>query len=146
VKFLVKSAAALLFLVVSLTGMFWIASLWWEKAFAIRVSAQISPDGCYRLEQYSPYWLLPNWFHPRRQPYKAWDPLRDWSGPMMPHEIPGFYRLYDNRSGQLLVETKVYDLAFVGTGDALWAHSWYEKAGGSIVARNARELELPCVP
>ena len=50
-KLLVKSAAALLLLVGGLAGMFWIAALWWEKAFATRVSAQISPDGCYHLEQ-----------------------------------------------------------------------------------------------
>ena len=125
---------------------FWGASQWWERALGTEVSSEISADGCYRLEQYSPYWLLPHAFHPRRQPFKAWDPIRDWSGPMMPHEVPGFYRLYDNRSGKLLVETKVYDLAFVGIGEALWANSWYEKAGGRILVRNASELGLPCAP
>lgn len=145
-KRLAKFAVALTMAAFGCVLMFWYASQWWERGLGTKVTSEISPDGCYRLEQYAPYWLLPHWFHPRRQPYEAWDPLRDWSGPMMPHEIPGFYRLYDNRSGQLLVETKVYDLAFVGTGDALWAHSWYEKAGGNIVARNASELGLPCVP
>ncbi|MDR0183970.1 hypothetical protein [Lysobacter arvi] len=122
----------------------WYASQWWERSFGSRLSSAVTEDGCYRLERYSPYWLLPHWFHPYRQPFEAWNPLRDWSGPMNPHEAPGFYRLYDNRSGKLLVETEVYDLAFVGTGQALWASEWYAKAGGRIDARSASDMGLPC--
>lgn len=34
-------------------------------------------------------------------------------------ERPGFYRLYDNRTGQLIGESDIYDLAYAG-GQLTW--------------------------
>jgi len=140
----VKAIFGLLLGTVVLLAAFWFGSQWWEKAFAPKVTSEISPDGCYRLEQYRPYWLFPHAFHPQRAPDRIWNPLQDWYGPMLMPETPGFVRLYDQHSGRLLVETEVYDLTFVDTGIALRTSDWYTKAGGSVLVRNAGELELPC--
>lgn len=122
----------------------WFASQWWETTFATRKHSAVSPDGCYRLEEYSPYWVLPASFHPARNPDKHWNPFWDWYAPWLMPELPGFYRLYDNQSGELLVQTEVYDLAFVGTGDALYTSDRYRNAGGSIGATGANDLDLAC--
>lgn len=140
VRLIAVVATALVGLVLTL----WFASQWWEKAFATRVSVEVSPDGCYRLERYTPYWVLPMSFDPARQPNKRWNPLEDWYGPWLMPEIPTFYRLYDNRSGTRLIQTDVYDLAFVRPGDALFTSEWYRNAVGSVGAVGVGDLDLPC--
>ena len=93
-----------------------------------------------------PYWLLPHTFHPARYPDRAWNPLTDWYSPMLMPDPPGFFRLCDNRTGKLLVETAVYDLSLVDTGIALRTSDWHINAGGSVLVRDASELNLPCQP
>jgi hypothetical protein len=90
--------------------LFWCASQWWEKAFATRTDIDVSPNGCYRLEELKPYWVFPGGFHPRFEDEERWNPLTDWYAPWFPNEYPGFYRLYDNRTGALLAESGVRDL------------------------------------
>ncbi|RMM72159.1 hypothetical protein ALQ75_04186, partial [Pseudomonas savastanoi pv. glycinea] len=49
-----------------IAGSLWAASEWWEKALTKRSgSPLISPGGCYRLEAFKPFWVLPNIFHPQ---------------------------------------------------------------------------------
>ncbi|UTA52741.1 hypothetical protein L3D22_10065 [Lysobacter soli] len=98
----------------------WFASQWWEKAFATVTSTEVSPGGCYRLVEYKPFWLIPESFHPKRSPEQKWNPFKDWYGPWMPNKMPGFYRLYDNRTGEKLGETAVYNLTWLETGDIHW--------------------------
>lgn len=131
-------------LIAGLLVALWLASQWWEKAFATKVSTEVSEDGCYRLEQYSPYWMFPHAFHPARYPDRDWDALTDWYGPMLMPDTPGFLRLYNQRTGALLVETHVYDLSLVDTGIALRTSDWYTKAGGSVLVGSVEDLGLPC--
>ena len=86
----------------------WIASEWWQKAWATQIVVEQSPDGCLRLEQYRPFWLLPSWLHAQRHPDPevATDPFL-----FAPWESPSFFRLYDVRTGEVLAETDVYDAA-----------------------------------
>lgn len=98
-----------------------LASLWWEKAFATPKHSTISPGGCYRLVEYKPFWIVPWGFHPRRFPEEKWNPLKDWSAPWMPHEIPGFFRLFDS-TGKKLGESPVYDLFGLDTDRVHWPH------------------------
>jgi hypothetical protein len=86
----------------------WFASEWWEKALATRTGyTEVSPDGCFRLEGYKPFWVLPNALHSQPHPDPDgvrpfwWLPEWDW---------PAFYRLYDQHTGKLLSETDVYDV------------------------------------
>ena len=118
--------------------------MWWEKTFATRVRSDVSADGCYRLEYYKPYWIVPNGLHPLRFPEKTWNPLVDWYGPWEQPDLPRFYRVYDHRSGKLLVETAVYDLAFVEPGYALRTNDWYVKANGAVSVYQAADMRLPC--
>ncbi|KPW05954.1 Uncharacterized protein ALO41_01734 [Pseudomonas amygdali pv. ulmi] len=58
----------------------WTASQWWEKGLAERSGDPIiSPDGCYRLETFKPFWVLPNMFHRKPHPDEdvppKWFPL-----------------------------------------------------------------------
>lgn len=89
-----------------IAGSLWAASQWWEKGLAKIVGVSvISPSGCYRIEKIRPFWILPDFFHPESHPDKMvkrnWSP---WWG------YPGFYRLYDNRSGVMIGESDIYDL------------------------------------
>lgn len=98
----------------------WTASQWWEKGLAERSGDPIvSPDGCYRLETFKPFWVLPNMLHRKPHPDEdvppTWFPL--WG-------YPGFYRLYDNRNGELISENKIYDLETAG-----WGIDWGEESG-----------------
>lgn len=89
-----------------IAGGLWIGSQWWERGLAESFDEpDISPNGCYRVESFKPFWVLPNTFHPRYHPddldNPQWFP---WWG------YPGFYRLFDNRSGKLLGQSRIYDL------------------------------------
>lgn len=98
----------------------WIASEWWEKGLASPWGPpRISPDGCARVQAFKPFWLLPDIFHREFPPNEGQEPI--W---LPPWEAPGFYRLYDHRTGQQVGETVVYDLAFSG-GRLSW-----DRAGG----------------
>lgn len=90
----------------SIASGLWAASQWWEKGLAERIGESVvSPNGCYRIEKFRPFWVLPDFFHPETHPdemvKKKWFP---WWG------HPGFYRLYDNRNGALIGESNIYDL------------------------------------
>lgn len=89
-----------------IAGGLWAASQWWEKGLATKLSQpRFSPNGCYRVESLKPFWVSPNIFHTRSHPDELdtpeWFP---WWG------YPGFYRLFDNRSGELIGESRIYDL------------------------------------
>jgi hypothetical protein len=59
-------------------------------------------------------------------------------------DLPRFYRLYDQRTGYLLVETEVYDREFYDIGYALLTSPWYRSVGGSIAVGNADDMDLRC--
>ncbi len=97
-----------------IAGSFWFISEWWEKGLATPLNTTVSPNGCYRVESLKPFWLLPDTFHREHDPNEDMDPT--W----FPHwEYPGFYRLYDHRSGALLGESRIYDLAYA-SGPLTW--------------------------
>lgn len=103
----------------SALGLVWLASEWWEKGWATPLGEPlISPNGCYRLETFEPFWVLPAtfhlWVHPDDTVKPEWFA---WWG------YPGFYRLYDHRSGMLIAETRVYDVQLAG-GQVYWGDSW----------------------
>ena len=90
---------------ITIAGGLWTASNWWERGWATRLATDsVSPDGCYRIQSFKPYWLLPDTFHRRSDPNEdqpaEWFP---WWG------YPGFFRLYDHRTEELISETKVHD-------------------------------------
>lgn len=100
-----------------ITGL-WFASEWWEKGLASPLGTPVvSPDGCSHVQAFKPFWLLPDILHrefPPNEDGKArWFPI--W-------EMPGFYRLYDHHSGDLIGETVIYDLEFSG-GPLSWYRS-----------------------
>ena len=107
--------AALLFCM-SCWSAIWFASQWWERALATREYEQISPNGCYRVEQFRPFWVTLAMFHPYAHPDDSfpliWFPT--W-------ESPAFFRLYDHRNGQLLGESRIYDLVKDG-GPVYWGY------------------------
>ncbi|MCR8720288.1 hypothetical protein NVV30_16525 [Pseudomonas syringae] len=89
-----------------ISGSLWTASEWWEKGLAKQLGhADISPNGCYRVEIFAPFWVLPMMLHRKPDPNNDIPPkiLPSWS-------YPGFYRLYDQRSGKLIGESHIYDL------------------------------------
>lgn len=91
---------------ITIAGSLWVASQWWEKGLAKNLGdPAISPNGCYRIEAYKPFWVLPNIFHPESDPNEdrppKWFP---WWG------YPVFFKLYNHRSGELISETNIYDL------------------------------------
>lgn len=98
----------------------WAASQWWETALATPYGdADISPDGCVRVQAFRPYWVLPNSFHPQFHPHDPQD--LSW---FIRWESPAFFRLYDNRDGQLLGESRIYDLVAYG-GPKSWGNDIY---------------------
>lgn len=85
-------------------SLLWKASNWWERAFAARVSSEVSPDECIRIDTYEPFWVLPSFFH--RIPHP--DPtVHNALG--MRWDAPIFKRAYEERTGFFLGETVVYD-------------------------------------
>jgi hypothetical protein len=96
----------------------WYTSQWWEKALGTKVGAStISPNGCYRVDKYRPFWALPSSLHVRENPDADVKPelFRSW-------DSPGFYRLYDQRNERLIGSSKIYDLSIWG-GDIKWGSS-----------------------
>lgn len=110
-----KTKLKILIIAASTTCCVYLMSEWWEKGLAIPLaSPTISPNGCYRVERFKPFWVLPDMFH--REP----DPNGDVEPYWFPSwEYPGFYRLYDNRTGALLGESEIYDLAYA-SGRLTW--------------------------
>jgi len=90
---------------ICIAGGVWEASQWWEKGLAERLGdPEVSPGGCYRVESFKPFWVLPNIFHRRPDPNEVHSPeWFPWWG------YPGFFRLYDHRTEELISETKVHD-------------------------------------
>jgi hypothetical protein len=92
----------------------WFASEWWETSLARPLREPIfSPNGCYRVDRLRPFWVLPDIFHRESHPDEdrppTWFPR--WGN-------PGFYRLYDLRTGELLGQSKIYDLE--SASGSLW--------------------------
>lgn len=79
-------------------------SNWWERAFATYESSNTSPDGCIRIDEYKPFWILPSAFHltPHPDPEASMNLGRDWV-------LPAFLRAYEVDTGTLLGETIVFD-------------------------------------
>lgn len=120
---------------ISIAGGLWTASNWWEKGLAMQDGEpSISPNGCYRVESFKPFWVLPAIFH--RKP----DPNEDQPSKWFPSwGYPSFLRLYDHRSGYLISETKVYDGASAG-GQLDWGDGPDSvMAGMIIIASNLPE-------
>lgn len=93
----------------------WGASQWWEKGLAQPSgSAHISPNGCYRVQQFKPFWVLPGAFHPQAHPDETAEV--HW---FVRWESPAFFRLYDQRNGRLISESAIYDLVSDG-GPLFW--------------------------
>lgn len=101
-----------------LLGGLWIASGWWERQFATKIWEQVSPRECLRLEVYQPFWVLPWALHSQPHPDPGMPQRPFWRLPGW--ESPAFYRLYDQRTGELLAETGVYDAAYLGSSDITW--------------------------
>lgn len=83
------------------------ASNWWERAFATLESSELSPDGCIRVDTYTPFWVLPSFLH--RIPYP--DPEMRPNPLGMPWDYPMFARAYEASTNSFLGETIVYDAA-----------------------------------
>ena len=99
-------------------GTLWTASQWWEKGLATKKKEVIiSPNKCYRIESYKPFWLLPTFFHPWTHPDKSTPPV--WFSQWI---SPGFDRLYDNRSGELIGESEIYDFGLSGGYGVSWGN------------------------
>jgi hypothetical protein len=113
-----------------ITAGLWLSSEWWEKGLATPMDeAEHSPNECSRIQTFKPFWVLPDVFHSELAPNDGAELRRFhfW-------ELPGFYRLYDNYSDQLIGETVIYDLAFSG-GGLSWDRGggvWVTYVGPSI--------------
>ncbi|HEY4294237.1 hypothetical protein [Luteibacter sp.] len=83
------------------------ASNWWERAFATHKSSELSPDGCFRIDVYEPFWVLPSLLH--RTPHP--DPTVR-NALFMGWELPVFKRAYEVSTGAFLGDTVVYDEAY----------------------------------
>lgn len=123
-----RQILAALFFCVGSWATLWAASQWWEKALATPSgAARISPNGCYRVQDFKPFWVLPGIFHPRPHPDEtvplAWFPR--W-------EIPAFFRLYDQRNGQLLGESEIYDLVADG-GPLSWGFRELPRVSAAMI-------------
>ncbi|WP_285415917.1 hypothetical protein [Pseudomonas sp. efr-133-TYG-5] len=113
-KNLIRSRA---FMLIVLCAALWAASQWWEKALAKPSGAPIiSPNGCYRVQVFKPFWVLPGFFHPMSHPDEQ--EQTHW---FVRWEVPAFFRLYDHRNGQLLGESAIYDLVSDG-GPIDWGY------------------------
>jgi hypothetical protein len=109
----------------------WAASEWWEKGLAKRTGpGTVSPNGCYRVESYEAFWILPNILHrrPDQDGTYEWFP---WWGK------PGFYRAYDERTRKAIGETEILDIYYTGAGSGLfWGYKGHSEidVGGIVVA------------
>lgn len=113
---------------VILSGSLWAASQWWEKSLATRLGDPIiSPSGCYRVETFKPFWVLPSMFQPEYDPNE--DRSTRW---FQVWGYPGFYRLYDQRTGEKIGESNVYDLEYT-SGPLHWGSKTFpEVSAGAI--------------
>jgi hypothetical protein len=106
----------------------WAASQWWEKGLAKPVGApHISPNGCYRVQEFQPFWVLPGFLHPMSfpDPEAGVHQFPRW-------EIPAFFRLYDHRNGQLIGESEIYDLVNAG-GPIDWGLREMPKVSAAMI-------------
>jgi len=93
---------------------------WWEKGLSRRADPGIvSPHGCYRVESYEAFWILPNILHTR----PAQDGAREW---FPSWGKPGFHRAYDERTGVKIGETDILDLYYPGAGAGGGLHWGYK--------------------
>lgn len=116
----------------------WTASDWWETALAEpNGAAHISPDGCVRVQQFRPHWLLFDSFHPKFHPDDPQD--RTW---FVIWERPAFFRLYDNRNGQLLGESEIYDLVAYG-GPISWGYGPYPTVYAGMIQIGTTPSDCP---
>ncbi|MFJ4375448.1 hypothetical protein ACIP1T_22930 [Pseudomonas japonica] len=102
----------------SFGGAIWFASEWWQTGLAQPLDDPVlSPNGCYRVVELKPFWVLPDMFHRKSHPDEdrppTWFPR--WG-------LPGFYRLYDQRTGEFLGQSKIYDLENA-SGPIRWGHT-----------------------
>src|ERR1700755_2416678 len=96
----------LVFIVASSIALYY-SSNWWERAFATHMSSEISPDGCFRIDVYKPFRVLPSLLHSPPQ----LDPTAH-NALFMGWELPVFKRAVEIGTGALLGETIVYDEAY----------------------------------
>lgn len=88
------------------------ASHWWERAFATLESSELSPDGCIRVDTYSPSWVLPSILHRIPHPDPSASPI-----PLgVPWDYPMFKRAYEASTGTFLGETIIYDAVVAFSG------------------------------
>jgi hypothetical protein len=119
--------AFLLYSVGTVSGI-WLASEWWETGLAKPLREPVfSPNGCYRVERFKPFWVLPDMFHRRSHPDEDRPPnwLPRWGN-------PGFYRLYDQRNGAFLGQSKIYDLEST-SGPLLWGTKSFPEVSAGLI-------------
>lgn len=111
----------------------YLASNWWERAFAHLQSTELSPDGCLRVETFEPFWILPSHLHrlPDPDPAVRHEIGRQWQGPM-------FKRAYETSTGLLLGETIVFDISSGPANYMFWNAS--VKPGQRLVLANGFKL------
>jgi hypothetical protein len=113
---------------ITIAGGLWTASHWWEKSLATRLSDPvISPSGCYRVETFKPFWVLPSMLQLDPDPNK--DVPTKW---FQVWGYPGFYRLYNHRSGELIGESKVYDLEYT-SGLIHWGNETMPEVSAGVI-------------
>jgi hypothetical protein len=74
-------------------------SFWWERAFATLKYSTIRKDGCFRMDDYRPFWILPDFLH-----FYADDGVQTLVG----WDEPVFSRVVDQDTGEVLGETPIY--------------------------------------
>lgn len=105
------------------------ASMWWEKHFAMVVETTISPNKCYRLETLEPFWILPSFVHPK--PHVDPETELRW---LSPWQQPGFFRLYHHRTGKILGESTIYDLQEdMGGGGLSWNYAGRDETYAGMI-------------
>jgi hypothetical protein len=104
----------------------YLASNWWERAFATLESSELSPDGCIRVDTYSPFWVLPSFLHriPHSDPEMPPNPLG------MLWDYPMFKCAHEATTNAFLGETIVYDAAS-SFGNMYWNES--DRSGRRVV-------------
>ena len=110
------------FLAVVVGALCYQASEWWERAFATYVRSEPSPDGCFRIDTFKPFWVLPSIFHLSPHP----DPTVH-SSLGQPWENTVFRRAVELSTGEVLGETVVFDP--VGPAPLIF---WNEPAPGTV--------------
>ena len=122
---------------ITIAGGLWTASNGWERGWAAKDSeSSISPNGCYRIDSFKPYWVLPDFLHPMPHPFGDLPPKWFvWWG------NPAFLRLYDHRNGDLISETEIYDAESAG-GQLDWGNG----SGDVWIGMIRMDLNLPDCP